>query len=92
MYLKIEKYLKIKHFASKIFSKSKNIRFFTDFQTQFKKKLCFATIKNEFLFRGKMREGKIMYMLTVKEFSKIPRPYSFRIFTLDSNSMISIDA
>jgi hypothetical protein len=39
-----------------------------------------------------MRQGKIMYMLTVKEFSKIPRPYSFRIFTIDSNAMISIDA
>ena len=33
-----------------------------------------------------------MYMPTVKEFSKVPRPYTLRIFTLDSNSIISIDA
>jgi hypothetical protein len=78
--------------AAKLFSKIKDIKLFTDLRSQFKKKLCFATVKSEFLFRGKMCEGKIMYMLTVKEFSKIPRRYLLRIFTLDSNSMISIDA
>ena len=47
--------MKIKIIANKVFCKTKDIRLFTDFQTQFRKKLCFATIKDEFLFRGKMR-------------------------------------
>lgn len=39
-----------------------------------------------------MRQGKIMYMLTVKEFATFPRPYSFRIFTLDKCTIVSVDA
>ena len=39
-----------------------------------------------------MRQGKIMYMLTVKEFATFPRPYSLRIFTLDRGTMVSVDA
>lgn len=64
----INKFFRLRNFAYKFIKKSQEVKLDTKFSTKFKKSLCFAKVMKQYLYRGKLIEGKMMYMLTVKNF------------------------
>jgi hypothetical protein len=78
----INKFFRLRNFAYKFIKKSQEVKLDTKFSTKFKKSLCFAKVMRQYLYRGKLIEGRMMYMLTVRDFGAFPRPYLLRVFTI----------
>jgi hypothetical protein len=87
----INKFFRLRNFAYKFIKKSQEVKLDTKFSTKFKKSLCFAKVMRQYLYRGKLIEGRMMYMLTVNNFEAFPRPYLLRVFTIEHKSLYSVD-
>ena len=77
------KYARSKIFITKLRNHFRGASKLTDFQDSFRNRIIFAKLFDYYTFDHKKIKGKIVFMLIVESLIEIPRPYIFRIFTIE---------